>query len=342
MRIFLLITTLLLALAVPATAVERIGLLKPDGTFPVGQRTLHLTDTSRADHWMPDQRRELMVSLWYPAFPLGTPAQYMTAAESAATVKGLKLDLPDDALQRLKVHSRQAAPALPSGRGWPLVVLSPGMGNTRATLTTLAEQLASKGFVVAGIDHAYEAYNVEFPGGRLLQCQACQSAGKPYQAAMDNRAQDVKFVLDEVLKRHSPRVDASRIGMAGHSMGGGATVHALATDARIKAGVNMDGPFYPVVDIPKPLALFTSPVGEEEFGTEWDAAWPQLTGWKERRYLAESGHSSSNDNGYLAIALGQKDKIPANTWSRLYGTGDTVEWVRFFRTYLTEFFQSRL
>ncbi|RSM70529.1 acetylhydrolase [Kibdelosporangium aridum] len=342
MRILLIVTTLLLALAAPASATKPVGLLKPEGPFPIGHRTLHLTDAGRADLWMPDRRRELMVSLWYPAFPLGKPAEYMTAAESAATVQGLKLDLPDNALQQIRVHSREDAPALPASRGWPLVVLSPGMGNGRTTLTTLAEQLASKGFVVAGVDHAYEAYNVEFPGGRLLQCQACQNAGRPLQTAMDNRAQDVTFVLGEVLKQQAPRVDASRIGMAGHSMGGGATVHALATDARVKAGVNMDGPFYPVVDIPKPLALFTSPVGEEEFGMGWDAAWPRLTGWKERRYLAESGHSSATDNGYLAIALGQKDKMPPNTWLRLYGTGDTVEWVRFFRTYLTEFFQARL
>lgn len=80
MRILLVIATLLLALAAPASAAKPVGLLIPGGHFPIGQRTLHLTDTGRADPWLPDRRRELMVSLWYPAFPLGKPAEYMTAS----------------------------------------------------------------------------------------------------------------------------------------------------------------------------------------------------------------------------------------------------------------------
>lgn len=346
-RIFTLITTLLAALAtltalaVPAGAAGQQGLLAPAGTLPIGQRTYQLTDTSRADRWQPDRHRELMVSLWYPAFPLGERADYMTFAESAASVRALRLDLPDDALQKVAVHSYRDAPALPTPRGWPLVLLSPGMGNSRTTLTTLAEQLASKGFVVAVIDHAYEANNVEF-GGRLLPCTAC--AGNPgvwAESAVD-RARDVSFVLDDVLRHRPVRVDRSRIGMAGHSAGGSATINALAADGRIKAGVSMDGPIYRPLAVAKPFALLTSPVGVEGWGKDWDAAWPSLTGWKQRRNLPETGHSSSNDNGYLAVALGQKDKIPAHIWANQYGTGDPVASVEFFRGYLTTFFQAKL
>nr|WP_042186950.1 hypothetical protein [Kibdelosporangium sp. MJ126-NF4]CTQ91079.1 Putative lipase [Kibdelosporangium sp. MJ126-NF4] len=337
-----LIIAATVAVASPGAAAETdVGLLEPGGKLPIGQRTYHLTDPSRANRWQPDQRQELMVSLWYPAIPMGKRADYMTAAESAAAVRGLGLNLPDDALQKVTVHARRNAPALPTSRGWPLVVLSPGMGNSRTTLTTLAEQLASKGFVVAGIDHAYEAHNVEFDG-RLLPCKAC--AGNPdiWAEALPERALDAKAVVDDVLAKRPVRIDTSRIGMAGHSAGGVATIHALAGDKRVKAGVSLDGPIYRPVDVATPFALLTSPIGEQGWGAGWDAAWPRLTGWKERRFLPDTGHSSSNDNGYLAVALGVKDKIPANSWKNLYGTGDPVASVKFFRDYLTVFFQSRL
>lgn len=36
----------------------------------------------------------------------------------------------------------------------------------RATLTGLAEELASRGYIVAGIGHNYEADGIMFPDGR--------------------------------------------------------------------------------------------------------------------------------------------------------------------------------
>lgn len=154
------------------------------------------------------------------------------------------------------------------------MLLSPGAGKSRTTLTTIAEHLASKGYVVAGIDHAFEAYNVEFPGGRLLQCLGCQAAGQPWPQALQNRVTDVSFVLNAVLRDRSLRVDATRIAMAGHTAGGGAAALAMVTDDRIKAGISLDGPIYRPITLGKSLALLTSPIGEQQFGAGWDATWP--------------------------------------------------------------------
>ncbi|WP_370947013.1 alpha/beta hydrolase family protein [Amycolatopsis sp. cg5] len=339
MRIFALVAALLLTLAAPASAAP-LSLLKPTGHYPIGLRTMALTDPARADHWRPQERRTLMVSLWYPAIPVGEPGRYMTRAESAVTVK--QYGLPEDTLYRLRTHSRADAPALPSARGWPLVVLSPGAGNSRTTLTTLAEQLASQGFVVAAIDHAYEAFNVEFPGGRMLTCLPCAAEGNPWPAGIESRAGDVSFVLDSLLGQRSPHIDRERIGMAGHSAGGAAAALAMAADRRIKAAIDLDGPFYRPVALDRPFALYTSPVGEEEFGAGWDENWPRLTGWKQRRFLPETGHSSSTDTGYLITETGLKDKVPATTWSRLYGSIDPAAGLRFFRDELTDFFEDKV
>ncbi|MEV0196772.1 hypothetical protein [Nonomuraea sp. NPDC050691] len=49
---------------------------KPAGAHPVGTTSLHLSDASRPDPWVPAARtRELMVSLWYPtAARMGAPS----------------------------------------------------------------------------------------------------------------------------------------------------------------------------------------------------------------------------------------------------------------------------
>jgi hypothetical protein len=57
-------------------------------------------------------------------------------------------------------------------RALPLVVLSPGFTNSRSALTALAEDLASHGYVVAGIDHTYESFATAFPDGRVTTCLA--------------------------------------------------------------------------------------------------------------------------------------------------------------------------
>ncbi|MBK1783581.1 alpha/beta hydrolase family protein [Prauserella cavernicola] len=345
MRILAVVAAVVLALVAPASASAHtsVALPGPGGSYPIGQRTLHLTDPDRADPWQPERRRELMATVWYPASPTGQSADYVTQAESAAMVSGLGLDLPADALQHIGTHADRNAPPLPAGgQGRALVVLSPGAGNHRATLTTLAENLASRGMVVAAIDHAYEAADVEFPGGRVLPCLACEAQGQPWPDAVANRADDVSLVVDHLLAQGSPRIDRTRIGMAGHSAGGAATAEAMAADPRIAAGVSLDGPLYREVAVDRPFALLSSPVGEREFGDGWDAAWPALTGWKQRRHLPETGHSSATDNGYLIDALGQRDTVPPDAWDRLYGTQDPAEALGFFRDYLAGFFRATL
>ena len=148
---------------------------EPAGPYPVGTTSLWLTDTSRPDPWAAGvHARELMVSLWYPATPSdGQRARYMTPAESGLqlTSRGIT-GVPPDALSTVRTNA--AVDATPAGRqrSLPLVVLSPGFTNARSTLTALAEDLASHGYVVAGIDHTYESYATAFPDGRVTTCLA--------------------------------------------------------------------------------------------------------------------------------------------------------------------------
>ncbi|OKI02634.1 hypothetical protein A6A06_12480 [Streptomyces sp. CB02923] len=290
----------------------------PSGKHPIGLTTLHLKDSGRPDPWVPGEHRELMVSVWYPAVrPSGTPAPYMTAAESEEYLKNSGTDVPPRILSTVRTHA--TVDAEPAGRrgGLPLVVLSPGFGMPRATLTGLAEELAGRGYAVAAVGHNYEANGTTFPDGHTTPCVACKDPDHPRVGAV--RARDVSFVLDaltgnlDALTGNSPAwrggklVDAGRIAMAGHSAGGFSVIPAMLRDPRIKAGINMDGNFRYPNDVPlnRPVLMLGKPshVPGGPDGT-WDETWKELTGWK--RWLSVGGteHLSFTDLAALAKELG--------------------------------------
>ncbi|APC36158.1 acetylhydrolase [Nocardiopsis dassonvillei] len=325
----------------------RAALPEPTGDHPVGRTTLHLVDGEREDVWVGGPR-QLMVTLWYPArADSGRPAPYMTEAESAAMIAGLGLDLPADLMHSgVRTSSRLDVPPARTRDGFPLVVLSPGAGHNRIELSSLAEDLASHGFVVAGVDHAHEAAPVEFPDGLITECTGCQSG--EWALGSTNRAEDVSFLLDRLTGpdpawRWSRVIDASRIGMAGHSWGGTATAETLRSEERVDAGINLDGPYYPPAveeGLDKPLALI-----ENGQGNTWDGVeqmWPRLEGWRQWIRMEGSGHSNSIDRGVLVEQLGLTELFTPEQWRNLYGDVGVERGLELVRTYSLAFFDHHL
>lgn len=285
----------------------------PTGPHPVGTTVRYVADASRPDPWNPDAgARELKITLWYPAERRDGPrAPYMTPKESELVIRGSGFaGAPYDALSRTRTNAvRDAAPA---GRGLPLVLLSPGFTKPVSTLTALAEDLAGRGYVVAGIDHAYESHATTLPGGRVAECLACDADGDPGfgTRVVRVRAADVSFVLDRLWSvwDGAGRVDRDRIAMAGQSIGGAAALAAMVRDPRIRAGVNMDGTTYariPKGGLSRPF-MFLGSAGHVPGGPDhsWDRDWRLLTGWK-RWFVPEGAeHQSFTDLPLLADALG--------------------------------------
>ena len=291
----------------------------PAGPCPVGTTSLWLTDASRHDPWAAGvDARELMVSLWYPATsPDGRRAPYMTRAESELQLTSRAITgLPQDALSTTKTNG--VSDATPAGcrRSLPLVVLSPGFTNSRSALAALAEDLASHGYVVAGIDHTYESFGTAFPDGRITTCLAREEPRRDREKVAEDRAADVFFVLDELTGAHpawpgAALIDSSRIAMAGHSAGGAATIAAMLADSRIRAGIDMDGAT--VVPIPDdglsgPF-LFLGKQSNYTPGsggavTTWERDWELLTGWKRWLVVAGAVHASFTDLALLADQIG--------------------------------------
>lgn len=218
----------------------------PTGPRPVGMTSLHLCDPSRPDPWAPAVRhRELMVSLWYPTTSTdGLRAPYLTASESEALLRDDgRTGVPPDLLSAVRTNAIADAPPTGAPGGLPLVVLSPGFTKPRGTLTSLAEDLASHGWVVAGVDHTYETVATAFPDGRVTTCLARDTRDRGHafwRKLMTGRADDVSFVLDELTAPVPPwpgarLIDPARIAMAGHSAGGASTIPALLADPRTAA-----------------------------------------------------------------------------------------------------------
>jgi len=318
---------------VPAGRAGTPYLPEPTGPYPAGAASVWLTDTSRPDPWVAGvNARELMVSLWYPAVPAGgRRARYMTPAESELqlTSRGIT-GVPPDALSTVQTNAVSDAGPAGRPRSLPLVVLSPGFTNSRSTLTALAEDLASHGYVVAGIDHTYESHATAFPDGRVTTCLARETPRRDRKEEVAaGRAADVCFVLDELTGAHpawpgAGLIDPSRMGMAGHSAGGAATIAAMLADPRIRAGIDLDGATAaPIPDqgLARPF-LFLGKQSSYTPGSRgavttlrdwkllrgavstWERDWELLTGWKRWLVVAGAVHASFTDLALLADQAG--------------------------------------
>ncbi|MFF2902161.1 alpha/beta hydrolase family protein [Streptomyces sp. NPDC057966] len=295
-----------------------LALADPTGPYTVGRDSLHLVDKSRPDPWVPKAgHRELMVSMYYPAHKAtGKTTPYMSTKGADAFLKQMELDVPAKTIAGTKTHTHTGA--RPATGKFPLIVLSPGFKTPGATLTGLAEDLTSRGNVVAVVDHAYEAAGVSFPGKGILPCAACGKVGPTtFQPAAEGRAKDISFTLDQLLSGTSPwkragMVDKNKVGMAGHSLGGASTAATMEKDSRVRAGVNMDGPYINSGLSSglsgRPFMMLGTKADHSPGGdATWDTAWKQLEGWKRWATLTGAEHMSFTDLAPLAGQLGADD-----------------------------------
>lgn len=237
---------------------------RPSGESPVGTTVVQWADPGREETATPevDDRRTVVVQLWYPAQPStpGTPrAQYLgrtpheaaTVAGAAADylgVPGLLLDGPPHA------RSHATPDAAPAAGRVPVVLFSPGLGGLRTQSTAWAEDLASRGYLVAGVDHPYDSAAVVLADGRVARTQVAASGDAREDARRrigwtTVRAADLGFVLTqlgrldrgELASPFEGLLDTGRAAVTGHSVGGAAAVRAAAQDPRFTAVINVDG-----------------------------------------------------------------------------------------------------
>lgn len=238
-----------LAIVVAAAAFtsgQEVTLPAVTGSSAVGRVELALTDPSRPDPFLNDGRsRELAIWLWYPA---AEPGNTETAAYFPADWAELPPALPflqDPARVSTNAHENAALDGTP-----PVVILQPGLGLPVGSYTALAEDLASHGYAVVGINETGSAGAV-FPDGHVVPATAeggvmAGNVDDWYGEAdrvTSTWAADALFVARS-LEATPPSIgalDFSRVAYVGHSVGGASAFEACRQDSQCSAAVNLDG-----------------------------------------------------------------------------------------------------
>jgi predicted dienelactone hydrolase len=184
------------------------------GKFSVGVKTLKFIHTQQLDvlkakagEPIPRYDRPLTVEVWYPA---------TLAAGQAASGQYRAITRDGKTEVTLFGKAVRDAQADASGGPYPLLIISHGYPGNRYLLSHLGENLASKGYVVASIDHTDSTYSDQAAFGSTLL----------------NRSLDQLFVLNEMARLNTadPATDPTRslkgmvnadtTGLIGYSMGG--------------------------------------------------------------------------------------------------------------------------
>lgn len=249
-----------------------VTLPAPAGPYAVGRTTYDWTDTARPDPFTLGTSRELLVWVWYPAAPApgAAPAPYMSPAWAKLRASGVGALFYQRA-DRVSVHAVAAAPLAPAQDRYPVLILEPGLGRNPIDYTTIAEDLASRGYIVAGI-FPTDSTDVLFPNGRVVRSVNAARDGAAFDQLVSVWAGDVRFVLDRLTAlnsttgdRFAGHLDLDRLGVFGHSFGGATAAEFCRIDTRCKAGADLDGtPFGTVAQtgLPQPF-LFID--GDEDW-----------------------------------------------------------------------------
>ncbi|MHB1870021.1 MAG: alpha/beta hydrolase family protein [Steroidobacteraceae bacterium] len=196
---------------IPAFAEQPPSVYGPDspalarlGPHAVGVVKITLVEHEQVDvlaynprtHSAPKRNRALVVDIWYPALaaPGSRRALYSAAFRSEPPAAPAHFTIPGIAVR--------GAPF--SGGPYPLVIVSHGYSeNAPAALSWITENLASKGYVVAAIDH-HDPSVSQFAGPVL------------------RRPLDIAFVAETLQRTLAEKhwIDPRRTALIGYSMGG--------------------------------------------------------------------------------------------------------------------------
>lgn len=223
----------------------------PTGPFAVGRSIFDWVDDG--------SRRELLAWIWYPAVrsPSAVVDDYIPAPMRAATERprgGIIRLLTRDS-SKVRAHSlRNAAIA---AQRFPVVIMRAGASAPVVNHSSLAEDLASHGYVVVGFDAPRRTTVVAFPDGRVIARTPENNpelvTGEEFlrrgNRLLTEWTGDMALVLDRLERlnasdpsgRFTGRLDMTHVGLVGHSFGGAQAAQFCSQDLRCRAGIDIDG-----------------------------------------------------------------------------------------------------
>ncbi len=272
-----------------------VTLPTPTGAFAVGRGIYDWTDDKTLDTLapVPGTKRELLVWIWYPAEAAQSaaideylPPQVRAPARPASGPLIFRLlsrvfGLLTRDVSKVHGHSLRNPDVSQQQRSYPVVVMRAGASLEVWNYSTLAEDLASHGYIVVGFDAPYRTGVVVFPDGRvitrrpennpeLFSGQELTLLASKLLAAWTG---DLGFALERLKQlnasdpsgKFTRRLDMSRVGVFGHSFGGATAAQFCSQDSRCKAGIDVDGSLHGSViqaGIHKPFMFLGSERGD--------------------------------------------------------------------------------
>ena len=250
-----LAVALLLAACTVLSTVAYLAVPAPTGSLAVGRATTVLIDASGAGAGAAPGEGGIPIVAWYPARAgSGTPASYVPGYDRlrAGLVASGELDeVTVAALAAVRSGARDGATVADSTSRFPVVLLSPGNATNVAFYAGLAEDLASRGYVVLGLDHPFQVAAVVLADGSVATYQetvpGLAAGAATLGAKIDRRAAEISAVLERIetdavgLPALAGRLDADRVAVVGHSNGGLAAMEACRRLPALAACVNIDG-----------------------------------------------------------------------------------------------------
>ena len=262
------LTLILLAVAVALPLLMPVPSIPiPSGPYQVGTRIYELTDSSRKELYSGrDEARRFQIQVWYPSEPgpSAERAPWMANTDIFAPAIATYIGMPSFFLDHLKLvetPAYQDSDVAPTDEGYPLILFSHGWNGFNAQNTGQAVHLASHGYVVVGVQHPYGAVITVFEDGTTVYNNpSALPSGAPdgeYEAAahllVQQWAGDLAHALDFMQRLNGDAndvfagsLDLSRVGVYGHSTGGGAAIQFCGTDSRCEALLGMDPFMRPV------------------------------------------------------------------------------------------------
>ena len=198
------------SLPVWSPPVDAIALPAPDGSAAVGVAASGFPDTV----------------VYYPALPNTGRGHYRYIVPSLAIAAGLDPSQMD----RVLTHAQIDAAATQSLTPRPVLLLTPGWRSVVALSTSLAEDLASHGYIVMATQTDVRA-----------EWSHPKSTSDDWSSRVHTVDQELDFLRGPELSARVGPIDLRRVAIGGHSYAGTVAFDASPGDQRIAAAVDLDG-----------------------------------------------------------------------------------------------------
>ena len=243
----------------------------PPGNYEIGTVTYDFTETGNVEKYgeLKGENRRIKVQVWYPTDSIKGLKRVPWLEDGRVVARALatEMNAPKFILDHTKdvlSHAYADAQMSHAVETYPIIVLSHGWTGFRNLHTDLAETMASNGYIVFGIDHTFGSQITVFKDGTIMKLdhlalpdrEETQDFLNYASELVQTYADDVTFVLNQLSgfndglfsSAFKGRLNLDKIGLLGHSTGGGADVAVAINDARIKAVLGMDAWVEPVAD----------------------------------------------------------------------------------------------